>query len=78
MEDFDTRLWKFMHSNELQQYAHNFYMYGPITYRDFSRMMFEHRVHARKFGIFWSKELWNDVCKSEYYLYIKERCEQSD
>lgn len=77
MEDFDTRLWKFMHSNELQMWAHNFYMCG-ITYRDFSRMMFEHRVHARKFGIFWSKELWKNVCKSEYYLYIKERCEQSD
>lgn len=78
MEDFNTRLWQFMHSNELQQDAHNFYMYGPITYRDFRQIMFEHQAHARKFGLVWSDKLWKDVCKSEYMDWIKKRWEQLD
>lgn len=76
MADFNTRLSEFMDSYEVRQWSTNFYMTGEIPYQDFRQLMFEQRVHARKFGLVWSKELWSNVRKSKYWRFIEERREQ--
>jgi len=66
MEDFNTRLNRFVCSSEVAQETHDFYVAGRIGKKEFKQLMFKHSGLARKYGLVWSEQLWKDVYASEY------------